>query len=511
MSTNSIFTPDDIYKHRSPAARYLLFAIVTFAILSAGLFVLSIFQPSAIHLAVGAACLSICLWPYLGERKIDVFCPWTFIFLNVFIGVILRSFYLTFDLPDADTADKLWKRGHNPEFFIGASILVLVGVWCMAFGYISLRGRVRRPQVTERWMVFNVGLVSAIALAVACFATAAFVVMTGGLESEFISAKRTTITDVDMSADLEYRGFGELREFAKVAIVMHLVLLAYGKRLSSTNPAVIRFFQWTFLFIACVYPFYSDSRTGVGLFLLFSLAGHAYLAGRIQWGRLIVIGVCVVSFVHGMTLLRLETTRSTERRGSEDSVLGPVHSLVANRNYLEVGKTAHIMDAIPRTLAWQNGATIGVWILAPIPRGIWPSKPAMCIGPAIGYSIYGNRVAGIPPGIIAELYWNFGLLGVPIGCFLFGLILRWMYERLAPWDSSSSSRIVLYVMGPMTLGFNVVGTQIGHGFVPMAVDMVLAYAILALVLQHKRVREPAGALAAYHPIKTPGPVGVVRG
>ena len=89
-----------------------------------------------------------------------------------------------------------------------------------------------------------------------------------------------------------------------------------------------------------------------------------------------------------------------------------LESIVLNRNQIELPKTAHIINAVPETLDFQYGKTLTRWLAAPIPREVWPDKPVIHPGPIIGNRIYGQRVAGVPPGLIAELWWNFGWFGI---------------------------------------------------------------------------------------------------
>jgi oligosaccharide repeat unit polymerase len=69
-----------------------------------------------------------------------------------------------------------------------------------------------------------------------------------------------------------------------------------------------------------------------------------------------------------------------------------------------------------------------------IPRNLWPSKPTdfgFIRAQNVLFSDYWilSRDSTYPIGILGELYYNFGHIGIPFGMFFLGLILKAMRER----------------------------------------------------------------------------------
>ena len=184
-----------------------------------------------------------------------------------------------------------------------------------------------------------------------------------------------------------------------------------------------------------------------------------------------------------MTILRAERNDATAfskfNPGSQ-----AFNSLILNRNQIELAKTAHIINAIPDKLDYQYGKTIAIWLVAPIPRSLWPDKPIIQPGPIIGNKIYDQRRAGVPPAFIAEMFWNFHLPGVLIGSLLLGISMRFLHERFRPVrkeGNTDPSQIFLYVAAPMMLGFQAIGSNLGFAMFWLMFNFAIAIVMLKLI------------------------------
>jgi oligosaccharide repeat unit polymerase len=87
---------------------------------------------------------------------------------------------------------------------------------------------------------------------------------------------------------------------------------------------------------------------------------------------------------------------------------------------------------VPNTSPWQWGYTYYVQAINPIPRFLWTSKPIEDAGLQLAVLqkavVDGEPKLTIAPGLIGEMYWNFGIPGIAILSALLGMILRW-------WDA----------------------------------------------------------------------------
>jgi oligosaccharide repeat unit polymerase len=140
-----------------------------------------------------------------------------------------------------------------------------------------------------------------------------------------------------------------------------------------------------------------------------------------------------------------------------------VETLVANQNLLGIDKTAHIINAVPNKLPYEYGSTLLLWLVAPIPRTMWKQKPIISAGEIIGQKLYEphfvQATGGVPPGILAELYWNFGWMGVFGGMFLLGCFLKLLYQSFRTELSKNKNILVIYLPFLVVFSFAIPGAN----------------------------------------------------
>jgi len=77
--------------------------------------------------------------------------------------------------------------------------------------------------------------------------------------------------------------------------------------------------------------------------------------------------------------------------------------------------------SVPERIDFLYGKTYMAAVAFWLPRAIWKDKPHG-VGYYTGREIYGAG-NGVPPGPIAEAYWNFGLPGIIILSFIYGMAI----------------------------------------------------------------------------------------
>jgi len=433
--------------------------------------------------AAGLWALVIVLLPVAMNRRYDPFSIWSFVMLTVIVGVSLRGICMSFGFPDAERLDHLFFRGQSGAYFFPAAACLLLGLLMLTAGYLAwpFRPRTRSVLSPHRGRIALVGLAT---LAVSGLATFWFIQKTGGFDSALWTAKRTVIPDVELAGS-GYQSFGGLRFVAGLAIFAHLLVLA--EALSPGRPRgriLFGMLALALLIIACIVPFYASLRTTVAINLCMTAAMLWYAGHRFSKIILPGIGLAIVVAVYAMTALRPGVS-DAENGLSSPTPTRAFTAAVINRNQIELAKTAHIMQAVGDELSLQHGKTIARWALAPIPRSLWRDKPVIPPGPEIGHEVYGQPVAGVPPSLVGELYWNFHLPGVIVGAFGFGLLLRFLQARIAPIDGNLLVTTI-YVAGPMTLGFEAVGSSIGSGLFRAVLQSAVMLALVLIVTKRQR-------------------------
>jgi len=437
---------------------------------------------SHVFSAVGLWALVIVLLPPALLPRYDLFSPWSFIILSVVIGLTIRGFYIASDYPDHDIIDELYLLGQPPSFFVLPGMLLLAGLLSLTGAYLwkpfgKIPTSCYRPIQSTRLYV----LVTAILLT-SIICSGLYIALTGGLDAGFISAKRTPIPGLDL-AGLDYKSFGTLRSLASLAIFAHLLVWcdllkpnASGRRWKI--PLAILLFL-----LACTVPFYASIRSAIATHFILSTAVFYYSTKTFPILKLAAASILLIILISFMTLLRAERN-DTSAFSKFNLGAQAFDSLILNRNQIELAKTAHIINALPDELDYQYGKTIAIWLAAPIPRNLWPDKPLIQPGPVIGNRIYDQARAGVPPGYIAEMFWNFHLPGVLFGCFLLGIFLRYLHERFRPAQGDAGNncpQTILYVAAPMMFGFQAISSNIGYALLWLLVNFVIVTVILKLI------------------------------
>jgi hypothetical protein len=132
-----------------------------------------------------------------------------------------------------------------------------------------------------------------------------------------------------------------------------------------------------------------------------------------------------------------------------------------------------------------------------VPRIVWPEKPTVSDPRALAELYFGYRNSyAITP--VADLYRNFGMLGVPVGMICLGLLLRFIYAALIEDRPPSIARSTAYVTLLMAVSY--------EGFFGAIVPTLLRSGlvlIVALGIVHAVV---VCAPLVYAPAASPGAV-----
>ena len=445
--------------------------VVLISIVAAIFWIWSCANTEMFYAAFGVSALLVVCSPFLMLKEFDLFSPWSMVVLTVAMGCAAPAVATSFNWPNEETISTTSLLGHDVEYFLYPGILMLVGFACLTMGYFlfprseddssfffsrQLDGRRLYPSII-------------VCLLLAVAATGTYIVFTGGGAGK-ISQKRTTIRTLDVAADKGFKQHGWLRTVSKLSSVAFLVLFAYW----STRAERLTFFQTAVLsaifLLCCVFPFYAATRIEL-VWLAFSAMGVMYYTNQQNLVfKFTMMGLVILVLFAAVTVMRSNSDFS-------DRIAQTGNHLLFNRNGPELAKTAHIINGLPGKLEYQYGKTIAVWLIAPIPRELYPDKPMIHFGPVIGRQIYGNHVSGVPPGLIGEMYLNFHIAGIVFGCFLFGVIIRRAYDILFSCTDDPAIVISVYLASCPMLTFKGLGTSVGT-IISSMVFVVMATAVV---------------------------------
>jgi oligosaccharide repeat unit polymerase len=384
--------------------------------------------------------------------------PLLMILVSLMIGTVIRSFYIVSPL-QYDTK-WLMLMGKTPSIILTGLLAIYIGVIFIVLGF----SYPAKPIIMlENYPVFNQPLslkkfipVAIIITIISILVAFAFFRKMGvNLEdSSTISKKRHYEVDEGSFSSLGY-----YRVFMDIVEPVFYVLLVYFIVNKARMFSLLGLFLFVLFFLNMAYPFIVSSRSNAMYVLINVGLINYYLKGGIKTSQL--VSILAIASIVLVIMTALRESHAKERSATEVST-NPITIMATSLNFMGVDKTSHIIDRMPEKLPFQFGETLILWILAPIPREMWKGKPEMTEGRVVGEFIYEKRDSnsqggGVPPGFIAEMYMNFGYIGIVFGSFLFGLGLKLAYNAFKQVRNISILGMVIYILVLMPFSLKTIG------------------------------------------------------
>ena len=461
-----------------------------------------------------AACLIITM-PLVLMRKFDLVSPWSLIMVAGYIGFGLRGLFIALNIKGLRSIDELFLLGHGPGYFTRSTLIVLVGLALLTLGYVVAGERKSEHRPVFSKPDLDAGRVAVTVLVCAVIGFVAFVLYaraTGGFSLGQLSAKRTVINGVNLEAS--YQSHGGLRVLNTLAALAFWLQLAFDCYRQRRHGLLTGRGAWlAVLFVnAALLPVYASTRSDV-VYLVIGAVIIEYCLNRRGVNGTALLGSVLIAVIAAaaMSSLRSINDGTNGVQVNRDTL---VDTFVLTRTFADIPTSGNIINAVPTRLPYANGSTITAWLVAPVPRSVWPQKPLISSGPILGAVIYGNKHSGVPPGAIAESYWNFGLGGVLILPFLCGWVMRRINGIWAPWATTSPSAAIVMAVVAVRPGIDVMTNSVGFGPFQLIQSLVLLAPVLWIVgADHStsdgngRVQRRARALPAGPRVGTSVPRG----
>ncbi len=461
---------------------------------------LGIFVPYFRLISLAAVALGIMTVPLFKNRnrgQTDWFSPWNWLFYFAFFGVFLRSIYITFDIPNEFAIRSTFLGRESKDFLIWPMVIVLVGLSCTTLGYLAGPKTPRKMRLrifqSGHWNENRLWITFSVLLGLSWIGFYFFITnIIGSIDLENLSATRGLTNDLS-----EYASYGYFRwmiNLSDIACFLVAAKMSTTRRIRLPDAVVFLLSLGT----SVCYYFYVQARGGIIVVAINILAVSYYLYGGKRLDvRKLSIKKAVISVPLAMFVIRWMTIlRPGAGFAQYDWLdLNPAQAfepLIINTNGIDVSKTAHIMGALGRQLDFEWGWTLLNAFTMWIPRQWWPEKP-INVDTMIGMTVFGGQTYGagaVPPGLIAEMYWNFWIPGIIIGCFLVGYFLRIVFTQFSAY-SNNRNVVLLYVLVFMPLG----GAFMGSGFSSALISFLMSSLPLIVVLSFVNKRS-IGALTS---------------
>ncbi len=469
---------------------FLFAATLGCAAVSGVLFVATLQERWAL-LALGILCIPVLMWHHW-FRKPDLFEPINFIGLSVFLGVVTTIVYIVF-VVDEFAHDNLL-MGQPESILVWTLIIILVGLIALSLGYsikphahfVPLPSLVKNAEWSTKKLIIVMVLLVGISLyCMVAFIGAMGIELSGATSLGAISQKRRFVIS---DATYQYASLGYLRWGASLLNYVFLFLFTVYAVSKKSLFSLLGAFTVVAAVLCIPFPVLTSARSELVITFVQAVVIWHYVRKPISLkvlGILVVIGFAVIVLMGALRAIPAGKSHVSVGEVISEQTLGQI---VQPRNWLDVSKTAHIINAIPELLEYQYGKTMLTWIVAPIPRSVWKSKPEIRPGPYLGETVFEWRrnIAGVPPGIVAELYWNFGLFGVPLGMALLGMILRLISVNfLAEIRNVNVALLYSALVIPLTIGIS--GGDVSGAIIDCLMS-IITISLIILFIRRKQAK-----------------------
>jgi oligosaccharide repeat unit polymerase len=436
----------------------------------------------------GIACFITALFffPLAKAKKRDAFSIMSWLFYSVFLGIFLRSAYISFDLADYDKLNDVFLLDKAKSELLTGAVLVLIGSCFLIIGYLVPNWGFKKSKnsflLNENWSKGRYVILASSLVIVSLFSLLYFIQSNGGILIATISAYRGVADDLTEINTQGYLRWLIALSGINVFFTLSWLIKKNGLKIFSIVTFLIS------LLIFIFFNFFVSQRTAIVFAFLQIIAvlyySNNYSLPKIWVGAGLFISLFIFQF---MSLIRFNNGIENVE-DSKFSVVGALEPAILATNFVDISKTAHIVNAIPDKLPFAYGQTYSTIFFAWIPRSIWPSKPVSNVDNTIGIKVFGANTYGsgaVPPGLFAELYWNFWYPGVFIGCFLVGIILK-RVSSFFQRNMGNRNFIIIYVVNFMFIGISFLGSSFTSILIGVLQTLIPTTLFLKFVISKKQ-------------------------
>jgi oligosaccharide repeat unit polymerase len=366
------------------------------------------------------------------KSRIDLLLPEIYIGLSLLVGTTLKTIWLTSVDSLNFTKQQSVLLGQDLTDLYFPLFIINIAIVSFLFGK-KINLNYFKVKVTNNIFILKKRNFK-ILIMFACFVSVIgmfFLLKSVGVTeiiAENISDKRRVFDENGQRNSFAWlRVFGKFAKFAFYLGVLYF--LTY--RISNSQNKMIRFLTILSLLITIVYSVINSSRTvliDVGIISIFCFIVAERKIPKKLVGVMIALAILISGFI-------ISKRDSKETSFNDNLFYSIIESITANNNLFGVSKTGKISNHVLNKSSYYFGSTYLTWIYAPIPRSIWEDKPPITPGLIVRKDILGensdnNLGGGIPPGLVAESFMNFGFIGIIFIPILLGSFVNFVFKKI---------------------------------------------------------------------------------
>jgi hypothetical protein len=324
--------------------------------------------------------------------------------------------------------------------------LALIGALAFIIGYELGIGRDISAKTTRARKSVDEHVAVVLALVVSALAVASFLVFlaTAGGRDTIQAIVRGDTPDLKQ----EIKGSTAYLWLAWYALVPSaLVLFAVGVRRRSAAVLALAGLVSIILVLRA-----APTGTRIMLLPFFGSMFVFYYLRKSSRPRPVFITLVVLVALVGSTALRDIRARETRGETIAESLAnvvtqpGWIYDPIVSGSDTEMAPAlAAALRFIPDQLSYAYGGTIlGDLVTRPVPRALWADKPLPPREKLLSTMLlndYKDGSLNSEFSVLLYFYWDFGVVGVVVGLFAFGIGCRSLYDHLSHNEGSISTQI----------------------------------------------------------------------
>jgi len=424
------------------------------------------------------------------DRSHTIAHPLRVIAWVVLLGYSLKSFYLAYAVSAG--APFRTQEFTTDYLYIGQLMVILATLaFILGFGIASRMKVARITRLSLTLRSFNTPIYWAVFLLAVGGVAALFYLK--GLHLQLASLRFQAAKFFVSEESGTRSSLGFLLVGADILVVFFLYYVGLGGRLLRINlylPAI--------MLVALNY-FLSSQRTGVVIIIVGTI-----LVGRVglfnvlsRFGRRRLVLVSAIFLIL--------SSASFIRQGQGEVTLSDINiveSVEATAEHVFEGIYAldpsKLTGIVLRHEEFLFGQSFAMFLVAPIPRVLWPGKPNVRLGPYVAQELLDYRnESGAPPSGVGEFYINFGWTGVALGMLLLGGLAALARSLYYEAEDPNIGR-VRYALGMLILIFFIIGDF------SYAALFIIKYSFAAIVCEaYWRNRSQPNKIQVMEPVQEP--------
>ena len=444
-------------------------------------------------------CLALSVYFGLRAPTYDIFAPLNFFALSWLFGITLQTMLIV--CVRGWTTDTFLMLGRPPESLLMGLVYSNVSAIALSCGFlmpvhgidVSRFAVIRKDNWNKPRLIF----VCLVMASIAAISTMLYLHRMGISLSSLVqklSAKRRLVVE---GAEYQYAALGYLllgtSLFDNIFRALFALFASSRKGLLSPLGALCVAAG----LCACIMPVITSSRTSIMLLIVSSVITWHYLRrplSAVKLGGAVLVCALLLAVLGILRAGKGNVSALSESHG--DIVEEITKTLIGRRHFHAISVTTNVINAVPDPLNYQFGRTYLLWMLAPIPRELWKEKPVIRVGQVVGMAAFDRTrdVTGVPPGIIGELYWNFGFLGPAFGMFGLGVFLNILYKSFVPLVRTNKNAMLIYfpIMFGSCFGGDFTGIVLGIASATVINIIILKFIGMSNV--RRNVQSPAASV-----------------